>query len=200
MPVNFRKTDFIGVAAELNQCPAPLIPEVVLSGRSNVGKSSLINTLADNRRLARISANPGKTRLIIYFKVDNRLLLTDLPGYGYAAASYEAKAAFSQLADTYLNSGRPIALVLHLLDIRHAPSNEDRQMMDWLTSKKMPFFIILTKADKLSRVQMMKRQREIAADLGLADLAALLMFSAEAKLGVQELRQKIAAILQDSAV
>ena len=94
MPINFRKTQFIGVAANLEQCPPPTKPEVVLSGRSNVGKSSLVNILADNRTLARTSNTPGKTRLIIYFQVDDRILLTDLPGYGYARVSQQAKAGF----------------------------------------------------------------------------------------------------------
>jgi GTP-binding protein len=200
MPVDFRKTEFIGVAADLGHCPPPVLPEVVLSGRSNVGKSSLINILADNRRLARISMTPGKTRLIIYFKIDNRLLLTDLPGYGYASASKQSKAVYSALADHYLTSSRPIALILHLMDIRHSPSLEDRQMLAWLDSHCMTFQIILTKADKLTRAQCQKRQQEMAEELGYEDSAGLLVFSAEDRQGVVLLRQRIAAVLQDVAL
>ncbi len=195
MAIDFRKTAFIGVAAELGQCPAIGLPEIVLSGRSNVGKSSLINTLADNRHLAKTSSTPGKTRLVVYFRIDNRLLLTDLPGYGYAAGSLQKRAAFSSLADRYLNSGRPLALILHLLDIRHDPSAEDRQMLAWLLANGIPWQIVLTKADKLTRVQILQRQQEIAAALGLEDPAALLVFSATSRQGVDQLRRRLLACL-----
>ncbi len=163
MAINFRKTRFIGVAADLAQCPVSDLPEIVLSGRSNVGKSSLINALADNRQLAKISSTPGKTRLIIYFNVDEKLLLTDLPGYGFAQVSQQTRVAFSALADRYLESGRPIALVLHLLDIRHDPSIQDLQMIEWLKSRNLESFVILSKSDKLSRSQALRRRKEIAA-------------------------------------
>lgn len=200
MPINFRKTRFVGVAANLSQCPAPVLPEIVLSGRSNVGKSSLVNTLADNRQLARISGTPGKTRLIIYFNIDERLMLTDLPGYGFASASQKAKATFSELADKYLESNRPIALVLHLLDIRHDPSIQDMQMIEWLRSRDLPSIIILTKADKLSRMQTLKRKSEITSLLGLDEAADLLIFSAQSKQGVADLRNRIASFFQEQAV
>jgi len=198
MPIDFRKTRFIGVAAELNQCPPPFGPEVVLSGRSNVGKSSLINALADNRTLARTSNTPGKTRLIIYFSINDRILLTDLPGYGYARVSQQAKTAFSKLADSYLTSGRPVALVLHLLDIRHDPSSEDLLMLDFLISKRIPLQVVLTKADKLSRVQAALRREQIAQKLGMQQPADLLIISAQAKSGLLELRQRIASTVQDT--
>ena len=200
MPINFRKTIFLGVAADLAQCPPPIKPEVVLSGRSNVGKSSLVNILADNRTLARTSNTPGKTRLIIYFSIDDRLLLTDLPGYGYARVSRQIKCGFSQLADTYLTCGRPVALVLHLLDIRHDPSPEDLQMLDYLESSRIPYQVVLTKADKLSRAQTTQRREQIAAALDLESSADLIVFSATSKSGVEELRQCIASVLQDTAL
>jgi len=200
MPIDFRKTRFIGVAAELNQCPPPFGPEVVLSGRSNVGKSSLINALADNRNLARTSNTPGKTRLIIYFSINDRILLTDLPGYGYARVSLQAKAAFSSLADSYLTSSRPVALVLHLLDIRHDPSNEDMQMLDYLDSKRIPFQIVLTKADKLSKNQSIQRRDQIAEKIGISASDDLLIISSQAKSGLAQLRRRIASIVQDSSL
>lgn len=199
MPLDFRKTRFLGVAADLAQCPPPIQPEVVLSGRSNVGKSSLVNGLAENRTLARTSNTPGKTRLIIYFSIDDRILLTDLPGYGYARVSLQTRAGFSALADNYLTSGRPVALVLHLLDIRHDPSAEDLQMLDWIASRRIPYQIVLTKADKLSRAQTVERRKKIAAALNLENSDSLLVFSAQARLGLDELRQRIAGVIQDSA-
>lgn len=200
MPIDFRKTQFVGVAAELAQCPPPFGPEVVLSGRSNVGKSSLVNALADNRTLARTSNTPGKTRLIIYFSINERILMTDLPGYGYARVSHQTKSVFSSLADSYLTSGRPVALVLHLLDIRHDPSSDDLQMLEFLNLKRIPLQIVLTKADKLSRQQAASRQAQIAQKLGIQSPDDLLIFSAQAKSGVAQLRQRIAAVVQDTSL
>jgi GTP-binding protein len=192
------KTQFVGVAAELSQCPPPFGPEVVLSGRSNVGKSSLVNALADNRTLARTSNTPGKTRLIIYFSINDRILLTDLPGYGYARVSHQAKAAFSSLADSYLTSSRPVALVLHLLDIRHDPSPDDLQMLDFLKGKRIPRQIVLTKADKLSKNQATQRREQIAQKLDIKSPEDLLILSAQTKSGLDLLRQRIAAVVQDT--
>ncbi len=191
MAINFRKTRFISVAADLAQCPVSDLPEIVLSGRSNVGKSSLINALADNRQLAKISSTPGKTRLIIYFNVDEKLLLTDLPGYGFAQVSQQTRVAFSALADRYLESGRPIALVLHLLDIRHDPSIQDLQMIEWLKSRNLESFVILSKSDKLSRSQALRRRKEIAAAIGVDQPGSLIILSAQNKTGIDELRARI---------
>jgi len=163
-----------------------------LSGRSNVGKSSLINALGENRLLARISSSPGKTRLIVYFCVENKLLLTDLPGFGHAGVSRQMRETYSKLVDGYLNSGRPIALVLHLLDIRHAPTPEDLQMLGWLSQKKIPCLILLAKADKLSRSQTLQRRAEIVRDLPGEGPYDLMVFSSFNRQSVIDLRQKIA--------
>jgi GTP-binding protein len=194
MTVNFQNTIFAGVSANIKDCPQVDVPEIILSGRSNVGKSSLVNALAGNGRLARISSTPGKTRLIVYFQVDRQLLLTDLPGYGYASLSRGKRAAYSQLADQYLNSGRPIALVLHLLDIRHAPSADDLLMLDWLQRSGIPCRIVLTKADKLNRSQIQQARLAIAMALGLDDPASLIAFSAEIGTGVHELRALLSSL------
>ncbi len=199
MPIDFRKTSFIGVAANLKQCPPPTKPEIVFSGRSNVGKSTLINILADNRKLARTSMTPGKTRLIIYFDVDGRLLLTDLPGYGYARAPRHEKEAFASLADSYLTSDRPISMILLLLDIRHKPNKHDLMMLDWLREAGIENRIVLTKADKLSRSKQMIRKKELARELSISDLGKIMVVSSMDKSTVQQLRDSIAAHLQDTA-
>ena len=198
MAVNFRKTAFTGVAAKLEQCPPPDLPEIVMSGRSNVGKSSLINALADNKKLAKISQTPGKTRLVIYFNVDNQLLLTDLPGYGYAKVSQSEKERYSKLADQYLHSDRPICMILHLLDIRHKPNQHDIQMIAWLVESGLPWQIVLTKVDKLSRTQAQKQRQEIAKFLGIDDLSHLNLVSTTKKQGLTELRELIAARVGES--
>ncbi len=193
MAINFRQTKFIGVAAKLDQCPPPDLPEIVMSGRSNVGKSSLINALAGHNKLAKTSQTPGKTRLVIYFNVDNQLLLTDLPGYGFAKVSQSEKERFSKLADQYLQSKRPIQMVLHLLDVRHKPNQHDIQMIAWLVESGLPWQIVLTKIDKLSRLQALKRRQEIADFLGIDDLSHLNLVSITKKQGITELRELIAA-------
>ena len=140
MAINFRNTRFIALAAKIDQCPSQVdqngnqLPEIVMSGKSNVGKSSLINAISDNKKLARVSGTPGKTRAVIYFNCDKKLLIADLPGYGYARVSREAKESFSKLADDYFTCGRNINLVLHLIDIRHEPSKEDIGMLEYLNS------------------------------------------------------------------
>ena len=161
MPVNFRNTRFMTLAAKLDQCPEHDMPEIVMSGKSNVGKSSLINALSDNKKLARVSQTPGKTRAVVYFNVDRKIMIADLPGYGYAKVSKELKEGFSKLADDYFTSGRKIDLVLHLIDIRHEPSKEDIGMLEYLNSGSIPYFVVFTKCDKFSRQQLMKRLKEL---------------------------------------
>lgn len=191
MAVQFRNTQFWGVAASLDACPNPDRPEVVLSGKSNVGKSSLLNALADNKKLARISSTPGKTRLVIYFDVDGQFYLTDLPGYGYAQAPKAVQAEYSKLVEQYFVSGRPIALVLHLIDIRHRPSKEDMQMFRYMNDSDLPYFTIFTKADKLSRAQATQRTKELKKALDIKDSSACFVVSAEKKTGIEELRSAI---------
>ena len=197
--LNFRKTQFVGVAANLNQCPQDGLPEIVLSGRSNVGKSSLINTIAGQKQLARVSRAPGKTRLVIYFNVENKLLLTDLPGYGFAKISKEKQAAFAGLVDTYLTGNRPIRMVLHLLDIRHAPSQLDIQMLAWLEANQLPYRVILTKCDKLSRAQMVQQVKLLTQALDLEDDVNVIAFSSQNRTGVNELRELIASTIGETA-
>lgn len=161
MHIDFRKTAFLTVAADISGCPGDGLPEVVLAGRSNSGKSSLINALAGRNGLARTGSTPGKTRLVVYFTVEGRMLIADLPGYGFASASRGEIRAFSSLADRYFQSGRPIRLALVLLDIRHEPSESDRLMLAFLTSSGIPFIPVLNKADKLSKAQCAKQMSSL---------------------------------------
>jgi GTP-binding protein len=154
MPIQFRNTAFVGAVADIESMPDPDLPEIVLSGKSNVGKSSLINAIADNRKLARVSGEPGKTRMVLYFNVDNRIYLVDLPGYGYAKAPRSVQQKYSSLVDQYFTVGRPVSLVLHLIDIRHKPSELDLQMISYMQSSKLPFFIVFNKADKITSSAM----------------------------------------------
>ena len=199
MAIQFRNAEFVGVAVSEEQCPKDRLPEIVMSGRSNVGKSSLVNSLADQRKIARISKTPGKTRQIIFFRIDQSLYLVDLPGYGHAAVSKQVKLTLSQLADTYLNSDRPIALVFLLLDIRISPTEQDRQMLEWLEQSGRPWRIILTKADKLSRSAGLIRRQTIARELDLADAAELVVFSSKNREGLDTIRSLIATAVKNMA-
>ncbi len=197
MSINFRKTSFWGVASDLASCPESDRPEIVFSGKSNVGKSSLINALADNKKLARVSATPGKTRLVVYFNVDDKIYLADLPGYGYAKAPKDVKAKFSKLCDQYFVSGRKFSLVLHLIDIRHAPSQEDVKMLTFMNERQIPYFLVFTKCDKLSRAQVMRQLAEFGKILNFHDDAHCFAVSAEKKLGLDDLKEAIESYLQD---
>jgi GTP-binding protein len=195
MQIHFRRTQFIRVAAEIDQCPPSDRPEVVLAGKSNVGKSSLINAIADNKKLARVSQTPGKTRTVNYFDVDNTIYFADLPGYGYAKAPKDTQQKFAALVDRYFTCGRPIALVLLLIDIRHTPSPEDVSMISYLNAQKIPYFIVFAKCDKFSRAQLAVRLSEMAVDLDIRDMGICFAVSAEKKLGLEDLRDAISAFL-----
>ncbi len=186
--MDFRKTRLHSVSGDLAGLPPPTRPEVVVVGRSNVGKSSLVNALGDNRTLARISSMPGKTRLVLLFDVDGAFFLVDLPGYGYARVAKDQKKKFSALVEGYLHATRDLRLAVHIVDIRHAPSDEDQLMRGWLLARGLPTVTVLTKSDKLGRLEVQERVRAIRADLKMADDETAVVFSAENRTGVDELR------------
>ena len=190
MKLDFRKTTFWGVAASVEACPPSDLPEVVLSGKSNVGKSSLLNALSDNKKMAKVSQTPGKTRQVVYFVVDSRFYIADLPGYGYANAPKHEKEKFSKLVEQYFASERPISLILHLMDIRHSPSKNDQQMIAYMQNAGFPFFMVFTKADKLSRSRALQAIREHTAFLGIKGVPSFLV-SADKKQGLDELKAAI---------
>ena len=197
MSIQFRKTTFWGVASDIKACPPSDRPEIVFSGKSNVGKSSLINSLADNRKLARVSATPGKTRLVIYFNVDDKLYFADLPGYGYAKAPKDVKEKFNKLCDQYFVSGRKFSLVLHLMDIRHNPSSDDIKMLDFMNQSNIPYFVVFTKCDKLSRAQITRQIQQFSKVLDFHEDAHIYAVSADKKIGLDDLRSGIEEFLQD---
>lgn len=140
------------------------VPQIVFSGRSNVGKSSLINTLLNRKSLARVSSAPGKTVTVNFYGIDGKLVFADLPGYGFAKRSYDKKAGFSDLTDKYLTTSDDIALVLQLIDLRVGITEDDRMMLGWLSQSKIPFCVIGTKADKLNKTELNKAVASLCAD------------------------------------
>jgi len=143
------KTEFIGSYTDVYKCPKELLPEYAFIGRSNVGKSSLINMLCQNKKLARISSTPGKTQLINYFKINNKWFLIDLPGYGYAKTSKEKKKQFQKYIEEYFTKRKQIICAFLLIDVRLSPQEIDLNFMSWLNQNIIPFVIVFTKADKL---------------------------------------------------
>lgn len=154
--MNFNKADFEFSAGEIKQMPKSDMPEIVFSGKSNVGKSSLINKLLNRKSLARVSSNPGKTATINSYKVDNSRFI-DLPGYGYAKVSHNEKMKWAKLIESYFNSGREIKLIIQIIDIRHEPSAQDFDMINYLIERDLPFMCALTKIDKLNKTETEKQ-------------------------------------------
>lgn len=192
--LNFGRVQFAGVASSLGQAPKDGLPEVVLAGRSNAGKSSLVNALANHRNLAKVSQTPGKTQLVVYFNIDQKLYLVDLPGYGYAK-DRQAKSRFQKLADSYFNQDRPIRSVLLLLDIRHDPSMQDQQMYAFLRERQFPHALLLAKSDKLSRSMLFKRKQDILRVLQAPADTPCFPVSSLKKSGLDPVRAYLSSLL-----
>lgn len=176
-------------AYEPSQICASDKPEVVFSGKSNVGKSSMINRLICRKSLARVSSAPGKTVSINFYDC-GLFRLVDLPGYGYAKASKHDQKHWSDLVDGFFGEERNIALVVQLVDARREPSEGDRQMLEYLSQRGVPFIVVLTKSDKLKNTQLEKRRGEILTELDFCAARAIFT-SAETSMGMDELKQEI---------
>lgn len=170
MPKTFAQSEFVKSVYSLQELNLPKLPEIVLAGRSNAGKSTLINALTGRKALAKVSQTAGKTQAVNYFRINDSdkvsFYLTDLPGYGYSAAGQKRQAEFSALTDNYLESKRPFVLILLLVDIRHDLQPADLAMLEWLNYKQFNYAVILNKADKLSRMQQMLALRNCQKVLG----------------------------------
>ena len=167
------------------------LPQFAFSGRSNVGKSSLINTLLNRKKLARVSGEPGKTITINYYKVDNTIYLVDLPGYGYAKRSLEDQKKWSRLVNTYVESGA-MKCVVQLIDLKVGPTRDDLMMLDWLNATNTPYFIVATKSDKLNKTKALEDLRKCNQVSPDADI---IEFSALNGTGKEEVMKKILAML-----
>ena len=185
--MNYHKVTFLTSFGTAGQLPPSGTPEVVFAGRSNVGKSSLINALFQQKGLARVSATPGKTATINFFQAEN-MTFVDLPGYGYAKVSQREKQRWAGLMEGYFAQDRDIALVLSLVDSRHPPSREDLQMLDFLIDQELPFLVVLTKVDKLSPRERRERLAAFRQELPMGEELAILPFSAQTGEGREEMR------------
>lgn len=162
-------------------------PEIAFAGKSNVGKSSLINTLMNRKSLARISATPGKTQTINFYNINREIYLVDLPGYGYAKVSEKEKEAWGKMIERYLHKSTMLKAVFLLIDIRHDPSKNDKMMYDWILHQGYEPVIIATKLDKLKKSQVAKQLKAIRTGLGLVSGTTVIPFSAKTKQGRDEI-------------
>lgn len=187
--MNYHNVSFLASYGLSKQLPPSKQMEVAFAGRSNVGKSSLINKLLGRKALARISAVPGKTATINFYDLDGRIHLIDLPGYGYAKVAKSEKWRWAELIEGYLNDeGRDLALVVLLVDMRHPATRLDVDMVNYLIETEKPFLVVLTKADKLNKTEREKRLAAIADELPCGDELTVLPFSSETGEGVETLR------------
>lgn len=193
--MNYNKAEFIASYGLASQLPGGGRPEIVFSGRSNVGKSSLINKLCNRKSLARVSATPGKTATINFYAVDEAFFV-DLPGYGYARVAAGERRRWDALIDRYFAAPRPRALLVQLLDCRHAPSADDRQMLEYLRYHKVAFAVALTKADKLKKSQQAATEEEFRTLCAPYGCRAVVLTSAESGLGIPALQQLLDEAVQ----
>lgn len=194
---DFRKLRLARLVASPDALPRDGRPQILLAGKSNAGKSSLLNALAGQRQLARTSSTAGKTRQLLFFALGSAAYLVDLPGYGFTQSSKAGRESLRALTDAYLRSAPPLVLVLQILDIRHLPGEADLAMLEWLEAVKAPYMLLLNKADKLSRAAQERSIREIdkaiQGEMGFS--LPPLAVSAVSGQGISELRREILRVL-----
>ncbi len=188
------------VCGVTSRLPETNRPEVAFAGKSNVGKSSLINGLVNRKSLARTSSQPGKTQTINFYNINDSIYLVDLPGYGYAKASESVKKSWGEMIERYLHTSKDLKAVFLLVDIRHEPNANDHQMYDWIVQNGYQPIVICTKADKLKRSQIPKALRVIRQGLSLPQDTILIPYSSMTKQGREEIWQKIDELTASQAV
>lgn len=188
--IRFENVMFECACGNVKQLPESCMPEIVFSGRSNVGKSSLINKLINRKSFARVSATPGKTATINFYNI-KKARLVDLPGYGYAKVSLSEKKRWGILVEGYLNSNRNISLIVQIIDIRNGPSKDDINMLDYLNKSGVPFIVVYTKADKLRKMQREERLKELENQLVQIKSIERVTFSAVTGEGLDKIKELI---------
>lgn len=193
--MNYNKVQFEAAFGTLKQIPRSDLPEIVFAGRSNVGKSSMLNRLFNRKNLARVSSVPGKTITINFFRVED-VKIVDLPGYGYAKVAKGEKRRWAEMMEGYFQSPRNIKLVVQLVDMRHKPSEDDYVMMRFLRDAGLPFIVAATKSDKLNKTQYNERKNALKEELAeFGDNLTILPFSSEKGEGTEELKKIIESVL-----
>ena len=196
MKLNYNKAEFAASYGTYSQLPQGDRIEIAFAGHSNVGKSTLINKLFNRKNLARVSSVPGKTATINFYGLEN-IYFVDLPGYGYAKVAKSEKERWSGLIDGYLSSERDIRIVFMLVDMRHAPTKDDLKMIDFLIDTEMPFILVLTKADKLKKMEREKRMEAFKSEIPCFEDMHVIPFSSVTFEGVEELRAIVEEVTED---
>ncbi|NLJ81170.1 MAG: YihA family ribosome biogenesis GTP-binding protein [Firmicutes bacterium] len=191
MKLNLHNSEFLTSAVEARGYPRHSLEEIALVGRSNVGKSSLLNTLVNRKKFARTSNRPGRTQMINFYRVDT-ICFVDLPGYGFARVPEKVRQKWGPMIESYLTERPNLAGILHLVDLRHKPTKDDLLMAAWIKNRGLPSILIATKTDKISRGQRNKQQKIIKASLGRTPL----LFSAHNRQGRDEILTLVADIVQ----
>lgn len=195
--MQFNKAEFAAAYGSFSQIPACSRMEIAFAGRSNVGKSTLINKIFNRKNLARVSAVPGKTATINFYQLEH-VYFVDLPGYGYAKVAKSEKERWAGLIEGYLNSERDIRLIFLLIDMRHAPSADDLHMIDYLVEAELPFVVILTKADKLKKMARQARMEAFAQEIPYFSELTVIPFSSQTFEGVEQVRQIITELAEEA--
>ena len=194
--MNFQNVEFVKSAASAADFPKTRLPEIAFAGKSNVGKSSVINRLLQRKNFARVGDKPGKTVHVNYFLLDKKCYLVDLPGYGFAKVSQQEKERWGKLMDTYFAAGR-IDLGVLIVDYRHPPTNNDITMASWFIQTGCPFVVVANKMDKLKKSELEPNLRTIREDLELPESCLIIPFSAEKGEGRDALVRQILTVVQD---
>lgn len=194
-----RSVELETVAGVTSALPKNQLPEVAFAGRSNVGKSSLINALMNRKAYARTSSQPGKTQTINYYRINDQIYCVDLPGYGFARVSREEKAAWGKMIEKYLVTSEQLAAVFLLLDIRHRPNANDKQMFDWIQYMGYQAIVIATKADKIKRSQIPGRLRQMKEELKADEDTIIIPFSALTKQGREDIWDLMDQVIENAA-
>lgn len=196
MKLNYNKAEYVASYGTYSQIPRGDRIEIAFAGHSNVGKSTLINKLFNRKNLARVSSVPGKTATINFYGLEN-IYFVDLPGYGYAKVAKSEKERWSGLIDGYLSSERDIRIVFMLVDMRHTPTKDDLKMIDFLIDTEMPFILVLTKADKLKKMERIKRMEAFKTEIPCFEDMHVIPFSSVTFEGVEELRAIVEEVTED---
>ena len=193
--MNFNNVSFLISAASKQDFPSNRMPEIAFAGKSNVGKSSVINRILNRKNFARVGEKPGKTIHVNYFDVDKKCYFVDLPGYGYAKVSQKEKDRWAKLMDAYFESGR-IDLGVFIVDARHAPTNNDITMAQWFLESDCPFVVVANKLDKLKKSEIEPNIQRIREDLELPENCPVIPFSAEKGTGKEDLIRMILSVVE----
>lgn len=194
--MKIKEAKIIAVTSRQEQYPVPDMPEIAFAGRSNVGKSSLLNLLTKRKKLAKVSSSPGKTRTINFYEINGTFRIVDLPGYGYAKVSKKLSDSWGSMIETYLEKRKNLAKVIQLVDIRHEPTKQDIQMYEYLKYFNLDGFVVATKSDKISRNQLENRKRRIRQIFKMREENRVVAVSSLKRIGYEELLDMMEEIIR----